>query len=111
MLRHFFSYYFLIHCRGVRLVGVLVYLGYFNLKRALAEGDLNNIANLNLIAGLDLTAVDAYALSVAGLVCHSAALYKAGNLQILVNSHLILLFQHKSGTAEIGPCRFYARGN
>ena len=80
--------YFLIHGGGIRLIGMLVYPGDLHLQRALAESDLYNIAHLHLIAGLNLTSVDADTLTVAGFVGHCAALYEAGNLKIFVDSHI-----------------------
>ena len=85
-----FTLYFLVHRRGVRLVGRLVYLRHLDPKRALPEGDLYNVPDLHLIAGLHLPAVHAHAFAVAGLVRHGAPLYQAGDLKVFVKSHMLL---------------------
>ena len=62
-----------VHGRGVGLADGLAHLGDLHLQRALAKGDLDHIAHLDLVARLDLTAVDRDALAVAGLVCDGPA--------------------------------------
>ena len=61
-------------------------------KSSLAEGDLNDIALLDGIRSLDLSAIDADMLTVAGIVGNGAALDDARNLQKLIDSHKIGLF-------------------
>ena len=90
----------LIHRGGVGLVGNLVDLRDLDLDGALAERDLDDVAHLDLIAGLHLPAVHAHALAVAGLVRDRAALDEAGYLQIFVKSHGTLLVLHKKARAQ-----------
>ena len=66
-----------VHGRGAGLVGGLADLGDLHLQRALPEGDLDHVADLDLIAGPDGAAVDADALAVAGVVGDGAALDEA----------------------------------
>ena len=75
-----FLFQFLVHsgCRG--FIGRLVDLRDLHLQRALAKSDLDDIAHLHLLAGLDLPAIDADPLPVTGLVGHAAALDQAGYL-------------------------------
>ena len=83
-------FYLFVHRRGVRLVGRLAYLRHLDPKRALPEGDLYNVPDLHLIAGLHLPAVHAHAFAVAGLVRHGAPLYQAGDLKVFIKSHMLL---------------------
>ena len=70
----------LIHRGGVGFVGDLVDLRDLDLEGALAERNLNDVAHLDLLAGLGLPPVHAHALAVAGVVRDTAALYQTGDL-------------------------------
>jgi len=57
---------------------------HFHLHGALAEGDLDHVADLHLIRSLGRLAVDRDARCIACIIRHRAALDQAGYLQILV---------------------------
>lgn len=70
----------------------LVYRQHLDFKLTLAEGDLYNVADLDLVARLDLTAVYAHALGIAGVVGNASALYKPRNLKVFIKSHDLISF-------------------
>lgn len=75
-----FSLKLTVHCRSFVLFRRFVHGEHLDLQAALAEGDLDDIADLDLVAGLDLTAVYRNTLTVAGLISHRSALNKPGHL-------------------------------
>lgn len=76
-----------VHGGGVGLAGGIAHARDLDLEAALAEGDFYYVPFLYLIAGLYGLAVHAHALTVAGVVCDSAPLYQAGNLEVFIQSH------------------------
>ena len=73
--------------RGVCLGDIVLDILDADAQSALTEGDLDDIALLDGVGCLDLSAVDADMLAIAGIVCHGAALDDSGYLQKLINSH------------------------
>ena len=70
--------YFFVHAGGIVLADVVGYLQDFHRDGAGAHGDLDLVAHLHIIAGLDHAAVDADAAVIAGLVGYGAALDEPG---------------------------------
>jgi len=60
---------------------------HFHLHGALAEGELDLVADLHVIRRLGRPAVDRDVLTVTGIVCHGAALDEPRNFQIFVQAH------------------------
>ena len=79
---------FLVHCYRVVLTDIVG--NHQNLHRygACAQGNLNFIAGLDLVACLHHPTVDADATVVAGFIGDGAALYQPGDLQVFVQTHL-----------------------
>ena len=79
--------YFAVHKGSILLGDMLGDRQNLDLYGACSNGDLDNVANLNLIGCLGLSAVYDHSLSVAGLVGHCAALDEAGHLEIFIKPH------------------------
>ena len=79
---------FLVHGCGIRLEGVLRDIQHLDPHGALAEGDLDHIAQLDLIGGLGRLAVNRDARRVARVVFNSAALDLAGYIELFIQSHV-----------------------
>ena len=86
-----------VHSTCVVLTDGLGNLQDLHSHRSGAHSDLNLVADLHFVTGLDHTTVNADAPIVAGLVGNGSPLDETGNLQILVKTHLTLL-QRPSGS-------------
>ena len=69
-----------------------------HLDGTVAEGDLDDVPGVDGLTGLGHLAVDEDAACIRHLVCHGAAFDQAGDLEILIQTHLelFLSFQQKS---------------
>jgi len=90
LLHRFFVLDLLIHGAGIVLADIVGHDEHLHLHGALAQCDLDPVANLYIIAGLHHFAVYADAAVVAGFVGNGAALDEPGDFQILVKTHELL---------------------
>ena len=81
---------FFVHSRGIILADVVGNLQNLHSNRARAHRDLDAVTNLDIVAGLDHSAVYADAAIVAGFVGNGAALDEPGDLQKFVQAHGLL---------------------
>ena len=82
-----------IHGARLGFARVFPHVGDLDLQGPVAEGDLQHVALLHLIARLDGAAVGGDARAVAGLVGDRAALDQPGNLQKFIKPHRLSLKQ------------------
>ena len=80
-----------VHGRSVVFFCIFRHGEHLHLHGALAEGDLDHVADLDVIRRLGRAAVDRDALTVAGIICYGAALDEPRNFQIFVRRIGILL--------------------
>ena len=82
---------FLIHGPGIILTDILCHLDHFHRHGSSAHSDFDPVAYLDIVAGLDHSAVHADTTVVAGFIGHRPTLDQPGDLQILVKSHKNLI--------------------
>ena len=98
-----------IHGAGIILADIVSNHQHFHSDGSGAHGDLQFVANLNILAGLYHAAVDADASVITGLVGYSPAFDQPGYFQIVVQSHnyftmvsFMVLLALKTGALEAG---------
>ncbi len=79
---------FFIHCHRIILTDIVGNHQDLHRYGSCAQGNFNLVARLDLIACLHHTAIDADATIVASLIGNGTALDQAGDLQVLVQTHL-----------------------
>ena len=70
----------LVHFGGVGFFGAVAHVGDAHAQRLFAEGDFDDVADLDVVGRLDDLAVYADMRRVAGVVCHGAPLDEARDL-------------------------------
>ena len=69
-----------VHLGGVGFFGAFFHVGDADAERLFAEGDLDDVADFDIVGRLDDTSVDADVRRVTRIICHGAALDQARHL-------------------------------
>ena len=84
------------------ILGAGLHIGeHADFDGAVAEGDLDEVARLDGLAGLGDLAVDEDAACIGHLVCYGAALDEPRNFQVFVQSHDRIFLPVSAGTRRL----------